>query len=268
MLRRFFSGAAATGSKQGRGKKPPTAGNRLPVGRSRTPVFELLELRAMLSGNTYTPAVNVADSDSTAANNLRSAIAAANADTGSATDTIQLGSGNYSLLLGELEVTNTDHTLVIEGQGSTGPNATIIDQLSLDRVFQIDTGVTVIFEDLQITGGTAQPDPVGSANGGGILSDGNLTLTDVALIGNKAMATDGGSASGGGIDSEAGTLTIQGTSPGASLIENNSADWEHGGQLRLWGGQRHWRRHFFSHRHTSHHHGYHDRQQRGSRGRG
>ena len=133
--------------------------------------------RRWLSGSTYSPAANVADSTLIADNNLRSAIAAANADTGTAQDTIQLGSGNYSLLLGELDITNTAHTLLIQGQGSSGPNATVIDQLSLDRVFQIAAGVTVIFEDLEITGGTAQASGL-IAEGGGILSQGNLTLTD------------------------------------------------------------------------------------------
>ena len=74
----------------------------------------------MLSGNTYSPATSVADSATTSDNNLRSAIAAANADTGTATDTIQLTSGTYTLSLGQLEISNTAHTLIIEGQGSTG----------------------------------------------------------------------------------------------------------------------------------------------------
>ncbi|HEX4143209.1 MAG TPA: choice-of-anchor Q domain-containing protein [Pirellulales bacterium] len=211
-------------SKKGRSGIPSGGGYRLPAGRSRLPVFELLELRALLSGNTYTPQASVADSSSSLSNNLRTAIAAANADTGTASDTILLGSGTYALLLGELEISNTAHSLIIEGQGSTGSGATIIDQLSLDRVFQVDPGVTVTFEDLEITGGTAQTSTVtNSAQGGGILSSGNVTLTDAAVVGNKATANNGAPAYGGGIYSSAGTLTIQALTLGDSLIEDNSA---------------------------------------------
>ncbi|HEX4146566.1 MAG TPA: choice-of-anchor Q domain-containing protein [Pirellulales bacterium] len=219
------------------GSNRPGRGTPAPASRYRIPVFELLELRELLTGNTFTPSASVADSASAADNNLRSAIAAVNADaSGSGSDTIQLGSGTYTLALGELQIINTQQTITIEGQGSTGPNATIIDQTALDRVFQINAGVTVIFENLEITGGTATNDGAGStlnAEGGGILNHGNLTLTNVAVIGNEALnsgasVTSGaasgspGSAEGGGIYSD-GSLTIQSTTPGASLIENNSA---------------------------------------------
>ena len=106
----------------------------------------------MLSGNTYTP--TDANDDGTAGT-LRAAIATANADPGVQADTIQLSSGTYMLTLGQLEITNTAHSLIIDGQGSTGPNATIIDQLSLDRVLQVAAGASVTFENVEITGGTA-----------------------------------------------------------------------------------------------------------------
>ena len=179
----------------------------------------------MLSSNTYTPSASVADSTSAADNNLRSAITAANGATGAATYTIQLTSGTYAptQAVGELEISNANHSLTIEGQGSTGPNATIIDQLALARVFQVDPGVTVTFENLEITGGTAESTTVADAMGGGIFSEGNVTLDNVAVVGNKATAVDGGTAEGGGVYSSEGILTIAGTTPGASLIENNSA---------------------------------------------
>ena len=75
--------------------------------------------------------------------------------------------------------------------GSSGPNATIIDQLSLDRVFQI-AAASVTFENVEITGGIATDNDAGSnateADGGGILSDGSLTLDNVSVTGNKALA--------------------------------------------------------------------------------
>ena len=143
----------------------------------------------MLSGNTYTPSASVADSSNTADNNLRSAIAAANADTGSLADTIQLTSGTYTLTLSQLDITNTDHTIIIDGQGASGADATIIDQTAIDRVFEVN-GARVIFENLEITGGKAETDDTGStttqAEGGGILDQGNVTLNNVAVIGNEA----------------------------------------------------------------------------------
>ncbi len=222
MLGDFRSGRVAKGSKKARGPQPERS-DRRPARRVRVPVFELLEQREMLTGTTYTPLPVTADG---AAGSSSADIALANADTGSATDTIQLTSGTYTLSLGELTVSNTAHTLIIEGAGSTGPSATIIDQTALDRVFQIDSGVTVIFENLEITGGTAKVDGSGgtsAAEGGGILNQGNLTLTNVAVIGNAALATVAGeSALGGGIYST-GALSITGPTPGASLIEQNSA---------------------------------------------
>ena len=59
---------------------------------------EPLELRAMLSGNTFTPTVFTDDNTGTGGS-LRDAILAANADPGTATDTIVLGSGTYSLTI-------------------------------------------------------------------------------------------------------------------------------------------------------------------------
>ncbi len=179
----------------------------------------------MLS-NTPVSVTDLADDGSAGA--LRSAIVAANADTGTSTDTIDLGPGTFVLTQGELLVTNTDHTLIIDGQGSTGSGASVIEmsQSVLDRVFQIDSGVTVILENLEITGGTAEDDYSGGtdyAEGGGILNEGNLTLDNVAVVNNKAEATTaGGSAYGGGILT-LGPLAIIGSTPGASLIEGNSA---------------------------------------------
>jgi len=185
----------------------------------------------MLSGNTYTASTTVADSTATynasASNNLRSAIAAANADTGTATDTIDLSAGTYTLGvgagLGQLKITNTSHTLIIDGKGSSGPNATIISQTAIDRVFEV-SGAQVIFENVEITGGTAETDDTGAttgqAEGGGILDEGSVTLNNVTVTGNKALGqgTSGQNAVGGGVFST-GELFIS----AGSVISNNSA---------------------------------------------
>src|SRR5262249_29827519 len=101
---------------------------------------------------------------------LRAAIIAANADTGTATDTISLASGTYALTMqntaggenaaatGDLDITSTVHKLIIQGQGTSGPNATIIDASALnDRVFNIvNAGTQVEFDNLVIKSGLAQ----------------------------------------------------------------------------------------------------------------
>ena len=127
----------------------------------------------MLTGTVVT--VSDVGDDGTAAS-LRNAIATAATTTGQSTYTINLTStdgsgGAYTLGNngGELSIpafTNPNMTLIIEGQGSTGPSATIINQTALDRVFQIDSGVTVIFENLEITGGTAETDSSGGTERG------------------------------------------------------------------------------------------------------
>ncbi|HEX4143167.1 MAG TPA: hypothetical protein VHY91_06425, partial [Pirellulales bacterium] len=63
----------------------------------------------MLSGNTYSPTDT---NDDGTAGALRAAIATANVDAGSQADTIQLSSGTYMLTFGELDITNTAHSLV------------------------------------------------------------------------------------------------------------------------------------------------------------
>ena len=93
----------------------------------------------------------------------------------------------------------------------------------MDRVFQIAAGASVTFENVEITGGIADDDDTGSsaveADGGGILSDGSLTLDNVVVTGNKALATVAGeNAQGGGVYAT-GSLTVL----GGSLIEGNSA---------------------------------------------
>jgi hypothetical protein len=215
-------------SKKDRDARRSGRASRKPASRSRRPRFELLELRALLSGMTFAPLPLVPDSNNTADNNLRSAITLSNADATADTDTINLSAGTYSLSLGQLSVTNTTvgHSLMIVGEGSTGANPTIITTTTLDRILSISSGATVTLENLEITGGTAETDSAGGtteADGGGINNVGTLTLTNVAIVGNTAKATVVGEiARGGGIFST-GSLTITGTTLVNNLIQNNSA---------------------------------------------
>src|SRR6185312_3053485 len=155
--------------------------------------------------------------------------------TGTTTDTIQLQAGTYTLTLpnpagprqnflshtGELDITNTRHVLVIQGAGSSGAGATIIDATALrDRAFHlVGPGVQVVFQNLEIRGGTARDNGrlgtapgTTTATGGGILDDaGTLTLTNVVITGATATAGTGQAAEGGGVFVGGGTARLTAT---------------------------------------------------------
>lgn len=200
---------------------------------------DVLEARTLPSTLTVTTL-----KDTTGAGSLRGAIIAANADAGTDTDTIVLGKGVYKLTLkntgtqenaaasGDLDVTSTSHTLIIEGKGTTGKNKTTIDATQLkDRILQItDPATTVELHNLIIKGGMAQDDGTADAKpgdtdalGGGILNTGTLVLKNVVIQGNKAVATNGHAAQGGGIFSQNGTLTIERGKSAPSTIKSNQA---------------------------------------------
>jgi Bacterial Ig-like domain (group 3) len=182
------------------------------------PRFELLEQREMLTGNTYTPTVF----SGTAAGSLPAAIALANADAGTAADTIQLAAGTYALNV-PLTVSSTAHTLTIAGAASGG---TVIDETALARVFQVNSGVTVVFQNVTIEGGTAETDTAGGttvAEGGGLLNLGTATLNNVDVFDNSALATLANEGAYGGGIYNAGTLTIESTGSGSSLVDGNQA---------------------------------------------
>src|SRR6516162_5290599 len=166
---------------------------------------------------------------------LRDVVLQFNADTGTDDDTILLEAGTYALtirnvggqhetagLTGDLNLTQTSHRWIIQGAGSSGTNATIIDASQLmDRVFEIVTpGTQVVFQDLVLQGGLAQDDGsegalagTTDALGGGLLNTGgDVTLDNVVVQNNVARAGDGGSgnghnARGGGFYSTGGALT-------------------------------------------------------------
>jgi hypothetical protein len=192
---------------------------------------------------------------------LRDAVLQLNVDTGTDDDTIQLQAGTYSLtiqnvgnrhetagLTGDLNLNQTSHRWIIQGAGSSGDNATIIDASRLqDRVFQIvNPGTQVVFQDLVIQGGLAQENGTNGAQagttdalGGGIFNNGaNITLDNVVLQNNVARGGDGNyshpnaySARGSGFYSTGGSVNIaDSTIAGNQAIGGNSADgFENGG---------------------------------------
>jgi hypothetical protein len=177
---------------------------------------------------------------------LRDAVLQFNADGGSADDTIQLLAGTYTLsiqnpggvhetagLTGDLNLTQASHRWIIQGAGSSGDQATVIDASQLqDRVFQVvNPGIQVVFQHLVIQGGLARDNGADGAVagqtdalGGGLLNNGGaVTLEDVVVQNNQArggdaaqLSTPGHHASGGGIYSTGGALTLA----GATLANN------------------------------------------------
>ncbi|MGE3806663.1 MAG: choice-of-anchor Q domain-containing protein, partial [Gemmataceae bacterium] len=181
---------------------------------ARAPKLEELESRFAPAG--YNPDVFT---DSVSGNTLRNAILQANGN--GQDNVITLGAGVYSLtltgrddagLMGDLDITaNPGHTLTIVGVSST---ATVIDGSQLgDRIFDIFGNVTVVFQNLTISGGTASDGgSVGGTDalGGGLLINGaSVTLDHVAVVSNIALGNSGsggGHGEGGGIAALSGQL--------------------------------------------------------------
>ena len=157
---------------------------------------------------------------------LRSAIAAANADSSANPFVINVPAGTYSLTLtnaaeetgdmtGDLDITTTLHSVTIAGSGTSGPNATVIDASGLntagfhDRAFHITgSGVIAVFQNLVIQNGQATNDGTNGAStdpttinngnraGGGILNNGgSVTLNNVII--KSCMSLGRGDVAGG-----------------------------------------------------------------------
>jgi hypothetical protein len=189
-----------------------------------------------------------------APNSLRAAIIAANGN--GQDNVINLQAGVYQLTIantaghennaaqGDLNLTAVNHTTTIQGQGA---GVTIIDGGGLDRVFEVNSGVTAVLRGLTIQHGLAQEagDPgtlpdVEPGFGGGLLNLGTTTLDNVDVENNVAQggagrngtfnptvgitpATGGLSGLGGGIYNS-GVLTLT-----QSIIRDNAAAGGSGG---------------------------------------
>ena len=154
---------------------------------------------------------------------LREAIQAANTDSavdaceaGSGADTILLPAGTYTLVLpggaenanatGDLDILED---LTINGAGA---DTTTIDGGGIDRVLDIPLGdPTVQLNNLAITDGQW-------ASGGGINSEGTLTLNYVVVCTNTVT---GG---GGGINNVGGTLTLNDSTVRGNTATNSNSE--------------------------------------------
>ena len=132
---------------------------------------------------------------------LRQAVVQANTDAAAGTsDTItfdpSLGSHTITLTQGQLELSGAGAgTITIDGSSPSTPLT--ISGGGAGRVFQIDSGVTVVLTNLNLQDGLV----AGSVNGGAILNSGTLTISNTTLSGNSVAAH------GGAIENQ-GTMTL------------------------------------------------------------
>ncbi len=158
---------------------------------------------------------------------LREAILAANGNAavdgcaagqaGPEVDLVTLPAGSFVLAIGprgddagahgDLDLTDD-----VEVRGA-GADLSRVDGGLVDRVFHVAGGVIAEIADLEVRGGDA-----GAGNGGGILNNGELTLSSVTVAGNQAEGP------GGGIRNN-GFLTVR-----RSLLAGNATA-DHGGGL-------------------------------------
>jgi len=157
-----------------------------------------------------------------------------------------VGSGcEYATIGAAVAAANPDDTLLLEGGRTFYENLTIpigltlrggydgcgsglsdpttIDGGASDRVIEVDLGLDVTLENLNITNGNTGGDGGGVSFAGGA-GTGNLTLTNVAIYGNRA------SWGGGlwvGMEAEVHGTDVQ-------IYDNTAGDY--GGGVRLYGG--------------------------------
>jgi hypothetical protein len=204
-------------------KRKVAPGARTPRGAMRprvVPRLEELEDRTVPSTLAVTSAA-----DDGSAGTLRTEIAAANSG-----DTIKfdpsLAGQTIALTGGELAITES---LDIEGLGA---NQLTVSGNGTSRVFDVSSGGTVTLAGMAITDGFTNgflPGGIGAGRGGGIWTDGSLTLNNCAISGNVADGLSGdattngwsspaGDGLGGGIYMAGGTLTVNN-----STLSDNSA---------------------------------------------
>ncbi|MGP1511858.1 MAG: InlB B-repeat-containing protein, partial [Treponema sp.] len=105
--------------------------------------------------------------------------------------------------------------LTIKGKKTDGSDT--LNAVTLSRIFKVKTGNTLILENITLKNGKAPDDPEAgdTENGGGIYSEGTLTL-------NNTTITSCGAKNGGGIYAQGGTeITLTNTEINSCVAEEN-----------------------------------------------
>ncbi|MDA0586557.1 MAG: right-handed parallel beta-helix repeat-containing protein [Planctomycetota bacterium] len=196
-------------------------------------VFDEWQTITTITVNTTSDTVDVNPGDGVVADSgnmisLRAAIMESGALPGD--DTINLPAGNYTLSIGgigeqfaasgDLDITDTTGTLTILGAGA---DVTTIDAASIERIFHITSGATLILDGVTITGGQVR----GSEDGGGIRNDGGtVTIRNSVITGNRSLDD------GGAIDN-AGVMTLVDTTVSGNVATNNGGGIRNVGNLTI-----------------------------------
>jgi hypothetical protein len=204
-----------------------------------TVIISLLVVAGLLTGEIQIDAatIDVSTTQDNGPGSLRAAITTAN--TNGQDDVINIPAGIYLLngsagdddnSGGDLDI-DTLHSITINGAGT---QTTTIDGNESDRIFHIIKG-TVTISGLTIHKGKT-PDGtleiLDSAGGGGILNNGNLTITDCLIKNNETgnghngyidyqVYTDSGSSGDGGGIHNSGTLTMSNCTVGNNFTGDN-----------------------------------------------
>ena len=146
---------------------------------------------------------------------LREAIIASNTNPGTQNIYIDASLAGETILLGGTQLQLTDDVTI----ANLGTSSVTIDGNMTSRIFYVNGGVTAYISGLTISNGNV------TANGGGILNFGTLTIYRSTISGNTAGEYDGG------ISNWSGTLTVTN-----STISGNTATNYSGGGIGNFSG--------------------------------
>jgi hypothetical protein len=170
------------------------------VGRMRRTIVPLAALAAslllmMVAGPAWADTFTVTNTNDSGAGSLGAAITEANANTGADEITFADGVGGTITLASTLPTVTDPEGLTIDGGQSASVTISGRDHVG---VFEVEAGAELALLNLTVADGSV----VG--NGGGLLNDGTLTVTNSTFSENSADGLGGG----GIFNSPSGTLTV------------------------------------------------------------
>jgi hypothetical protein len=239
MVRQWLSGWKQTPQSSSEGSRPrPIHRRRRARHDRRAWVLEGLEGRVLLSSSPTVFMVNSTGSGSTGtgtSGTLPYVIGLANANPNTGGSLIKFDSTVFPAsssttitLTSTLSLSETPGPEMIVGTVSTavsGLPAVTVSGGGDVGVFSVTSGVTASITELTIANGST------GTNGGGILNQGTLTISDSTLTGDTAAGL------GGGIENNAGTLTVDDTFLAQCSAQSGGGGIEDdGGTLNVSGG--------------------------------
>ena len=204
----------------------------------RRAISEALEPRTLLSGIVVETAGDDAGNNTPTlsgsiyqAQTLRDAVNFANSQGVAAAISFDPGAfaspQTITLTHGPLSISTVSGNITIEGPGA---GLLAISGNNSSRVFDLATGATAELDNLTITRGNA-----GQANGGAIVSDGNLTITD-SVISDSSAFDGGGISASGTVDIVDSTISVNSTTGELQgFYQDGGGIFFNGGQLSIEG---------------------------------